>query len=173
MLTLSTERLVLEPLEERHAAPLWLVLDDPELYQFTDDAPPRDLLWLQQRYQRLSARKSPDGREHWLNWAIQVPGEDRFIGYVQATIASTETAHIAYMLARAAWGRGFAREAVGAMLLHLKADWAVRTATAQVDARNLRSIRLLKGLGFEVWPQERSQKPAPEGEGDWIYRKTL
>lgn len=173
MLTLSTERLVMEPLEARHAAPLWPVLADPSLYQFTDDAPPKDLLWLQQRYQKLSGRKSPDGREHWLNWAIRDSGDDQFIGYVQATLASAGTAQIAYMLAKASWGRGLAREAVGAMLLHLESDWAVRMAVAQVDARNLRSIRLLEFLGFEACPGERPPASGPEGEGDWIYRKIL
>ena len=171
MLTLSTERLVMEPLEERHAASLWLILADPSLYQFTDEAPPKDLLWLQQRYQKLSVRKSPDGRQHWLNWAIRL-GDDQFIGYIQATLASAGTARIAYMLAKAIWGKGFAREAVGAMLLHLNLEWAVTTVTAQVDARNVRSIRLLESLGFEGCLQ-RSPTPGPDAEGDWIYRKKL
>jgi RimJ/RimL family protein N-acetyltransferase len=170
MLTLSTERLVMEPLEERHAVPLWSILVDPSLYPFTDDVPPRDLSWLRQRYQKLSARTSPDGREHWLNWAIRLR-DDQFIGYIQATLASAGTAQIAYMLAKATWGKGFAREAVGAMLLHLNLEWAVRTVTAQVDARNVRSIRLLESLGFEGCPQ--SPSPAPGSEGDRIYRKIL
>ena len=145
---LSTERLVLEPLEARHAEPLFEGLRDERIYDFLDEDPPESLEALRERYAYLARRQSPDGREAWLNWAVRVRELDRYAGYVQATVPPTGVALIAYVLFPPFWGEGYAREAVEAMNAHLAAHYAVRELRATVDARNARSIALLEKLGF-------------------------
>jgi hypothetical protein len=65
-------RLVLEPLEARHAAALFEGLQCPRLYEFTEDEPPQNLDVLRARYVMLSQRRSPDGAEIWLNWVVRL-----------------------------------------------------------------------------------------------------
>lgn len=149
MKTLHARRLRIEPLVEFHARLLFEPLRDEELYEFIADRPPESAERLAERYRRLETRTSPDGREAWLNWALwSLPGE-RYVGWLQTTIHPDRTAHIAYILFRDAWGRGFGREAVTALIQHLQDDWGTTRVLATVDTRNLRSIALLEALGFE------------------------
>lgn len=147
---LVTARLRLEPLDRHHADTLFEGLSQPALYAHLAEAPPASVDALRSRYERLARRRSPDGAEHWLNWALFCPAEGRHVGYVQATVpVGTGSPSIAYVLFANAWGRGFAREAVTAMLDHLRDAYGAREALATVDTRNARSIALLEALGFE------------------------
>lgn len=140
---------MLEPQTAAHAAELFAVLDDPQLYVFTDDKGPASLEALTERLRRLESRVSADGTEHWLNWAVRSP-EGPVVGYVQATVRSGGEAEIAYVLGRAHWGRGFAMRACDAMLQALADDYAVTRATATLDPQNSASLALLRGLGFSL-----------------------
>lgn len=117
---LETMRLTLVPLQAAHAALLFEGLRDESLYDFIGDEPPDSVESLRARYERLAGGKSPDGTEAWLNWAVWVLQESRYVGYVQATVKPGNVAEIAYVLFRAAWGKGYAREAVTAMTTHLR-----------------------------------------------------
>lgn len=146
---LTTARLRLEPIEEWHANVLFDGLQDEGLYEFIDDKPPVTLEALRERYQVLARRHSPDGSDCWLNWAVFVESEQRYIGYVQATLAQNRSALIGYLFFRSAWGKGYATEAVNRMLFDLRETWQCLAVRAVVDVRNSRSISLLQGLGFE------------------------
>ncbi len=148
MAALNTKRLRIEPLVEAHAAALFPGLQDETLYEFVGDRAPASVDALVERYRRLSTRKSPDGSEAWLNWALWSQPLDRYVGWIQATVYPDRTAHIAYVLFRKDWGCGYAREAVTALMDHLRSDWSVADIRATVDTRNQRSIALLEALGF-------------------------
>jgi len=159
-----TLRLRLEPLEERHALVLFEGLRDAALYEYTADQPPESVLALRERYRGLQRRRSPDGREAWLNWALRLNATGRYVGYVQATAYRDDSAHIAYVLFRADWGHGLAREAVRAMIDHLHDLRGTKLFRATVDARNLRSIALLEALSFE-----RDREAVSTAENDVTY----
>ena len=144
---LRTARLSLEPLEVRHAALLLDVLSAPEIYEHLDEDPPADLAALEARYRRLETRRSPDGRQEWLNWAVRVEATGEHAGYVQATVEDG-AAEVAYVLGPAWWGRGLATEAVTVMCAHLAVDHAVARLTAHVAPANRASRSLLERLGF-------------------------
>lgn len=145
---LHTGRLRLEPLEERHAAALFALLRDDALYEFTGDHAPANLEALARRYRELETRTSPDGREAWLNWALWSLPDAGYVGLIQATVRPDRTAHIAYVLFREAWSRGFAHEATAALIDALSLEWDVREIWATVDVRHRRAIALLEELGF-------------------------
>jgi RimJ/RimL family protein N-acetyltransferase len=147
MRVLAGGGLTLEPQTIAHAAELYAVLDDPELYVFTDDKGPASELALADRLRRLESRVSPDGAEHWLNWVVRT-AEGKIVGYVQATIGSGGEAGIAYVLGRAHWRRGYAKAACGLMLRELADTYGATTATATLDPRNAASLALLRSLGF-------------------------
>lgn len=138
----------LEPLLPAHADLLLAGLQDPALYEFIAEAPPASLDALRARYQRLATRSSPDGRQAWLNWAIWSFAERAHVGYVQATVEAGQ-AHLAYVLFRSHWRRGYARAAVLEMMRLLRAEHGVSRFRARVDTRHTRSRSLLESLGFE------------------------
>jgi RimJ/RimL family protein N-acetyltransferase len=148
MRTIRTERLVLEPQTASHAEEMFAVLSDPAIYEY-ENAPPRSLEWLRERFAKLETRRSADGSEHWLNWVIRVPTSE-LVGYVQATVHPDGRAAIAYELASRFWGRGLARAAVEAMVPALVDDYGVRRLSAVFKRRNHRSQRLLQRLGFSA-----------------------
>jgi [ribosomal protein S5]-alanine N-acetyltransferase len=147
MNTLHTPRLLLEPQTAAHAPEMYTLLCDPAIYQH-ENAPPPSEPWLAQRYARLESRRSPDGREQWLNWVVRQRSDDRLIGYVQATAQADGMALVAYEFASAHWGQGLAGEAVRAMLVDLAAEARVTRALAQLKRSNTRSMALLRRLGF-------------------------
>jgi ribosomal-protein-alanine N-acetyltransferase len=145
---IHTPRLRMEPLEETHAIDLFDGLRDEALYEFIGEQPPESVETLRERYRRLASRTSPDGEEAWLNWALRSLSTGSCIGWTQATIHPDRSAHVAYVLFREAWGLGYAREAVTAMIAHLRDPWSVTRVRATVDTRNRRSLALLEALGF-------------------------
>lgn len=156
MQALHTPRLRLEPLRRDHAAAMFPLLQDPTIYTYIDHGPPPTLAHLEGVYTRLEARRSPDGREQWLNWIVFNAGEPtQPLGVVQATVLAGGRAWVAYELAAAHRGRGHAREAVQAMLAELAASFGVQHFLATVEHDNERSIHLLRKLGF--------QEASPEG----------
>lgn len=120
---LRTPRLRLEPLTEEHADELFDGLRDERLYEFVPSTAPTDLKGLRSRFRSLESRTSPDGSEHWLNWAIRCLDVSRCIGYAQATVPVNTPAKIAYLLFPPFWGLGYAHEAVVGLLDFLSTAW--------------------------------------------------
>ena len=123
------------------------VLADPRTHEFVPGGPPTDEAALRERFTRLASRRSPDGAEYWLNWVVFA--DDRVVGTVQASVSPVEArSSVAYMFHPEVWGRGYAAEALRAVLEHLWDDLQVSRAEADIDTRNVRSQRLVERLGF-------------------------
>ncbi len=146
---LETNRLGLEPLRREHAEQLFAALSDQRIYLFIPPKPPASLQMLEARYQKLETRQSPSGDEAWLNWAIYLKAQDKYIGTVQTTVRENLTAQIAYELAPDYWRQGYATEACLRIIEYLFADYHLTEIFAEVDTRNAASWRLLEKLGFE------------------------
>ena len=149
METIVTRELTLEPLHVDHAEAMFELLGDQAIYRYLDYSAPPSVEHLRGVYQRLEARKSPDGSEAWLNWVIRPRGQS-LVGYVQATVVPNQSANVAYVLASRYWGHGYAQRAMDAILEHLTSVYGVDRYVATVEAENQRSIRLLQRLGFQV-----------------------
>lgn len=145
---LETPRLVLEPLTEAHAAAVYAELLDQDLYRFIPRDPPASLDALTARYRRLAARRSPDGHETWLNWAMRSRASGELVGTLEATVRADRTADVAYMVFVPHQRRGFASEGLARVLAHLFADYQIATVAAEIDTRNDASIALVEALGF-------------------------
>jgi RimJ/RimL family protein N-acetyltransferase len=147
MNTLHTPRLTLLPQCAAHADAMFVVLGDPAIYAYENEAP-ASVEWLRARFARLESRRSADGREHWLNWVVCPVDDGAPIGYVQATVRADGCAYIAYVFGSAHWGRGLAGEATAAVLDELAAHYPVSDFLAVLKRANGRSLRLLERLGF-------------------------
>jgi RimJ/RimL family protein N-acetyltransferase len=146
---LETPRLLLEPILPGHAPVLYERLQDERLYRFIPQDPPDTPEALEDRYQFLSGRRSPDGREAWLNWAVRERGSGEYAGTLEATVYDEGTAIIAYMVFVPYQRRGIAAEACGRLLEHLFEGYRASMVAAEIDTRNAASIALVESLGFE------------------------
>src|SRR5947207_3014901 len=120
---IETEALTLEPQIAAHAEEMFVVLSDPAIYEYENE-PPVSLEWLRERFRKLETRRSPDGKEQWLNWVIRLPNA-KLIGYVQATVDENGHATIAYELGSQSWGLGYGRRSVQAMIATLNKQYHV------------------------------------------------
>ncbi len=145
---LETPRLLLEPLAAAHAATLYAALQPPELYTFIPQDPPPSPHGLEARYAALSTRRSPDGREAWLNWVMRQRATGVYIGSVEVTMYADPTAALAYMVFPPFWRQGYATEACRRVLAHLFDDYKVGRVAAEIDTRNAASIHLIEALDF-------------------------
>jgi [ribosomal protein S5]-alanine N-acetyltransferase len=168
MRTLTTPLCTLEPQVAGHAPELFEVLSDPAIYTF-EGQPPPSLERLTAGLQRKESRRSPDGREHWLNWVVRRPTGE-LAGYVQATVLPGGEALVGYELASRHWGQGLGSSAVAAMLAEVSATCGVHRFVALLKRANLRSRRLLHKLGFSPMPAELAAAHAPPPDEDVLHR---
>jgi RimJ/RimL family protein N-acetyltransferase len=143
----SFDPVVLERRTRAHADELFLLLADPDIYCFIDEAPPASLDALRERFARAESGESPDGSERWLNWVI-LTSAGRVAGFVQATIQGGAEANVAYVVGTAFQGRGVAVQAVRKMLEILASDYGVALFTIVADRANTKSLRVAAKLGF-------------------------
>jgi RimJ/RimL family protein N-acetyltransferase len=126
---LRTDRLSLVPLRPDDAAEMEGVLGDPALHAFTG-GDPLDAASLRERFERLGAGRSADGREAWHNWIVRLLATGEAVGTVQATlVADRSTAEIAWVIGVPWQGRGYASEAARAVV-----TWLDGIGLATIDA---------------------------------------
>ncbi|GIH60449.1 GNAT family N-acetyltransferase [Microbispora siamensis] len=129
METISAARLTLWPLTAQDADEMAEVLAGEELYAFIGGAAPTPAE-LRARYAALEARRSPDGRQEWLNWIIRRDTDGRAVGYVQATVMDGgRRAEVAWVVGTAWQGRRYASEAATAL-----AEWLRARGVARIEA---------------------------------------
>lgn len=140
----------LEPLMQAHAAGMFKGLSDPDCYRYIPDDPPVSQEVLSARYRQLEGRRSSDGKEAWLNWAL-VDHEGEPHGYVQVTVAiESKQAWIAYLVFSTSQRKGYASEALRALLPQIREVYGLASIHAEIDTRNVASIRLVESLDFQL-----------------------
>ena len=146
--TLETERLSVRWLEAADVPALFEIFSDPEVTRFWSSPPLRDhadaAKLLKQIHTYFAAGEL-------YQWGIARRSDDRVIG--TCTLASIAREHkraeIGFALAHAQWGRGYASEAVRALLDHAFDTLELHRIEADVDPRNQSSLRLVERFGFE------------------------
>ena len=157
------ERLDLEPLAVAHAAELAPLLDDASLHEFTGGAP-LSAAALAARFARLAVRRSPDGDQLWGNWVMRMRATGSVAGMVQATLPAggpqEGPAEVAWVVVRAAQGRGYAKEAARSLVAVLQeAGW---TVVAHIHPGHLASQRVARAAGLSPTTDIR------DGEVRWV-----
>ncbi|WP_277316300.1 GNAT family protein [Sphingomonas sp. AOB5] len=139
---LTSERLILRPRSVADAAALHAIFSDVELMHW----------WSSAAHERMEQTVEEISRERpgWRAWAITLKGDDTAIG----TVAVGEkrqgnVAEIGYILNRAHWGGGIAREAVSRVIDQIF-DEGQRRVFADTDPDNVASRGLLERLGFKL-----------------------
>jgi ribosomal-protein-alanine N-acetyltransferase len=145
--TLHSKRLILEPIDERHAIELYELFADSELHQFVPFEPPT-LEKQKEHCARWAKRKSPDEKELWLNWFGRYKQTHTAMGHFQVGLKEDGVATIGYMVARAFQGQGLAYEGLLEVFAYLRDVLGVCEVKAWSDTRNTASHKLAKKLGM-------------------------
>lgn len=144
---LSTERLALEPITAWHGESLYTLMREPLLYTYMSGEPPTGAGVLIKRFEALETRRSPDGSELWLSWAVR-QASGGYVGFVEVHVTRDGEANIAGQIFQAAQRQGFGRETIRCVTDHLRGLGA-KTLLLTVDTRNAPAIRMAEALGFE------------------------
>lgn len=138
MTTIHTRRLTLRPARSDDLDAFYAILSAPEAMRYWSTPPHTDI----------------EQTRPWLEGMIAIPageGEDFVIEHQGRVIGKAglfRFPEIGYILAPAAWGQGFAREALAAVIERAFAVHALPRIVADVDPRNAASLKLLDRLGF-------------------------
>jgi RimJ/RimL family protein N-acetyltransferase len=133
--TIRTPRLLLRPLRQNDAEALHLAFADAEVM----------------RYWSTTPHKTLRETENWVAQSLTGAGPDFAVerdGAVIGRVALWRGSELGFLFARASWGQGLGREAVGAVCSYGFGALGREVVTADVDPRNERSLRMLSGLGF-------------------------
>jgi len=145
--TFDTARLVCRPVEDRDADALFSMYANAEAMRYWSRPPMTDVAEARTMIERW--RGFFANREA-LTWGITQRGEGRVIG--THTLfhfhEQSRRCEIGYILARDYWGRGYMREALAVLVDYAFYSLDLCRIEADVDPRNIASVRALEHFGF-------------------------
>jgi RimJ/RimL family protein N-acetyltransferase len=144
---ITTERLALRRFRESDAATLSEYRSDPGIARFQSWDAPYPLDRARATVAALAVA-NPD-EPGWFQYAVERTADRTHIGDVGVCLDDNRMqAEIGFTLAAGCQGQGYASEAVRAVLGHLFRVRGLHKVSAECDARNTASARLLDRVGF-------------------------
>ena len=145
---LTTERLVLRRFRPADAGTLAAYRTDPDVARYQSWSAPYSLS--QAQYAIASMAVADPDEPGWFQYAVELTAEHEHIGDVGVNLHDNRMqAEIGYTFAPGWQGRGYATEAVRAVLDHLFHVKGLHRVSAECDARNVASSRVLERAGFQ------------------------
>jgi ribosomal-protein-alanine N-acetyltransferase len=144
---LETDRLRLAPLTTADTEFIYRLMRDAEVMAFWDagevDDPDMIANMVEGQVADMLKGKA-------LFWSLRALVDDRFVGVCDLSEIDRrhKRAEVGFMLGREAWGRGYASEAMQAVLA-FAASSGLRRLLARTHLGNRRSDNVLEKLGFE------------------------
>jgi len=140
-----TERLTLRSFKPNDAEAFAAYRSDPDVARFQSWDAPVPLTEAQKKVEEF-AHGDPEA-PGWFQYAVDLDGV--LIGDLGLNLhGNLMQADLGFTLAPAYQGQGYATEAVRGLLNHLFVDRELHRVSAECDARNTASARLLERAGF-------------------------
>lgn len=171
-IALRTKRLLLRPWCDDDRAAFAAMSADPEVMAYFPAVLSREES--DARVDRIEAEFAERG---WGLWAVEVPGELPFAGFVGLSIPRFEASfmpcvELGWRLARGVWGRGYATEAARAAVAFGFEQLGLSEIVSCTAVPNERSWRAMERLGMTHDPHEDFDYPALP-DGHWLRRHVL
>lgn len=167
--TLRTARLLLRPFAERDVEPLFALQSNARVLRYWDSPPWTDR---DRAHAFIAACRQMEEDGSGARLAIETWGDHAFVGWCAMFRWNPvyRSLGIGYCLDEPAWGKGYATEAVRAMLQWAYGALDLNRVEAELDTRNAASARVLEKLGFEREGLRREDcVVAGEVSDSWIY----
>jgi aminoglycoside 6'-N-acetyltransferase len=168
---LRTSRLRLRRSEPRDAEQISAYRSDPEVHEHqgwdrTD--PDHVRLEIEEMLQRV-----PGGTGGWVQFTVETLADDQLVGDVGLRVAEDEpgVVMIGYTMAPAAQGRGYATEAVAALVEYAFGTLDADIARAYADAANAPSVRVGEKVGLAVVERFEGQHEGETWHGVRMERR--
>lgn len=142
---LSSKRLILRPLRPGDAPALAAYRSDPAVARYQGWELPYTVQDAGQLIAEMAGRVPGD--EGWVQIGLESRAEGLLLGDV-ALNTSGRQAEIGVTLTAMAQGRGYAAEALQALISHAFGSLRLEQVRAEIDPRNVAVTRLLLTLGF-------------------------
>jgi RimJ/RimL family protein N-acetyltransferase len=141
---LTTERLSLRPFRPGDLAAVHAYAADPAVVEFMEYGPNTE-----QESADFLAEAMIDDPDRWL-WAIVRRADEAVLGATQLLVSSEQhqRGELGYVLARSAWGAGYATEAATAVLDFGLTGAALHRVMATTDPANAGSVHVLEKIGM-------------------------
>jgi RimJ/RimL family protein N-acetyltransferase len=139
----------------------------PEFYRFLPIAPPtgeatRGFVAL------CLARASEHPRRHF-DIVLQERGFGGVVGTLRLSLRGRGSGDVGYAIRPQSWNRGFATEALGALLAAARSPLGLREIWATVDPDNAASCRVMEKLGFRRLAGEAGAPIKPGRPPSLVY----
>jgi [ribosomal protein S5]-alanine N-acetyltransferase len=145
---LRTARLVLRDLIDEDFAQYYAIDLDPRVTPYVGDGEPEARSF--EEYRDAERARFADGiGKHFHIWSIREQGSDDVLGRVMLRpLRDTEHVSVGYRLVPSQWGKGYATEALNAVLDYGFNIVRLNEITATARIENHASHRVLKRCGF-------------------------
>jgi ribosomal-protein-alanine N-acetyltransferase len=140
---LTTERLTLRPTVQTDAATLFAILSDEEAMAFWHRPALPRLGTVEALLADELAAMAAGGFHYWT-----VVKDADAIGAIDLSYDDGLSAWMGFLFRRDQWGKGYAGEALAAVIDHAFGQLGLGRLMARVQAGNARAVRLLEGQGF-------------------------
>jgi RimJ/RimL family protein N-acetyltransferase len=160
---LTTDRLVLRRFRPADARTLAAYRTDPAVARYQSWQSPYSVE--QAAYAIESMAVADPEQPGWFQYAVELTAEHAHIGDVAVNLHDNRLqADIGYSFAPERHGHGYATEAVRGVLDHLFRVRGLHKVSAECDARNVASYRLLERVGFR---REGLLRQHSRVKGEW------
>lgn len=144
---IETSRLVLKEIIESDDKDIFEIFSDDEVMKYYDIEPLKALEEAKELIQQLDRRiKNKKG----IRWGIHLKDNYKLIGTCGYQSLSTQSfrAEIGYELSKEYWGQGLMQEALQSIIDFGINDLSLNRIQALVEPENIKSINLLRKIGF-------------------------
>ena len=166
---LQTDRLLLRPFASTDADAIYALQSNARVLRYWDSPP-----WTERSRAEafIAACRKMEEEGNGARLAIETRGNGTFVGWCSMFRWNPvyRSLGIGYCLDETAWGKGYATEAVHAMLQWAYGTLELNRVEAELDTRNIASARVLEKLGFKLEGLRREDCVVlGEVSDSWIY----
>jgi len=170
---IRTERLLIRPFRPDDVAAFAAWRNNPDVARYQDWKTPYSTELAEKTVSDVVEMEGPKDKEWWMA-AIADPITDVALGELAVHLSwEGRTAEVGYTLARPHWGKGYATEALAALVAYLFDDLGVTRQYGMLHPDNPASAMVLERTGFLFEGHTRlSFWLGDEVSDDWIYGLT-
>lgn len=173
--TLTTARLLLRPWKDKDRPAYAAMNQDPEVMRFFPALQSREM-----SDRAIDAWNAELDTRGWSNWAVEILGTGRFIGFIGLTVPKrvlpfSPCVELGYRLCRDSWGHGYATEGAVAALRFGFEQAGLHEIVSFTAKLNLPSQAVMRRAGLRNTGQDFEHPAVPEGHAlrpHCLYRAT-
>ena len=145
--SMETSRLVLRALGADEAEDLLQIYGDPEVMRYEADPIFPETSYVHRMLADVARRFAIRDA---LEWGVELKETGLVVGIcgLHSFDEARSHAEVGCLLARSYWGNGIMSEALQSLIGFATEELRLSSLFADIDASNLRSMKLFKGLGF-------------------------